>query len=49
MEQKPNSDEGRNSVVHCKFAKTTIYNLPMKILSNDNVYTNFGLILSIRF
>ena len=30
----------------CKFAKTTIYNTN-KNLVNDDVYTKFGLILSI--
>ena len=39
------SIEGRNSVA--KLRKTTIYNTNVDLV-NDDVYTKFGLILSIR-
>ena len=39
------SIKGRNSVA--KFQKTKIYNTNLDLVT-DNVYTNFGLILSIR-
>ena len=49
MEQKPNfeSIKGRNSVAN--LLKTTIYMYYTNVdLVNDDVYTKFGLILSIR-
>ena len=39
------SIKGRNSVANLR--KTTIYNTDVDLV-NDNVYTKFGLILSIR-
>ena len=39
------SIKGRNSVANLR--KTTIYNTDLDLV-NDNVYTKFGLILSIR-
>ena len=39
------SIKGRNSVANLR--KTIIYNTSIDLV-NDNVYTNFGLILSIR-
>ena len=47
MEQKPNfeSIKGRNSVANLR--KTTIYFTNFDLV-NDDVYTKFGLILSIR-
>ena len=39
------SIKGRNSVANLR--KTKIYNTNLDLV-NDNVYTNFGLILSIR-
>ena len=49
MEQKPNSWINQGSLLCCKFAKkkTTIYNTNVDLVT-DNVYINFGLILSIR-
>ena len=46
MEQKPilESIKGRNSVANSR--KTTIYNTNIDLV-NDDVYTKFGLILSI--
>ena len=44
MEQKPNPIKGRNSVANLR--KTTIYNTNIDLV-NDDVYTKFGLILSI--
>ena len=47
--QKPNSDVNQGPQLCCKFAKkTTIYNTNVDLV-NDNVYTKFGLNLSIRF
>ena len=43
--QSLTSIKGRNSVANLR--KTTIYNTNVDLV-NDNVYTNFGLILSIR-
>ena len=40
------SIKGRNSVANLR--KTTIYNTNVDLV-NDDVYTKFGLILSIRF
>ena len=45
MEQKPNSIKGRNSVANLR--STKIYNTNIDLV-NDDVYTKFGLILSIR-
>ena len=47
MEQKPNCDsiKGRNSVANLR--KMTLYN-PKVDLINGNVYTKFGLNVSIR-
>ena len=47
MEQKPNSGsiKGHNSVANLR--KTMIYNIN-KDLVNDDVFTKFSLILSIR-
>ena len=47
MEQKPNSDINQGSLLCCKFAKTTTYNTNVDLVNAD-VYTKFGLILSIR-
>ena len=47
MEQKPNSYVNQGSLICCKSAKTIIYNTNL-YLANDNEYTKFGLILSIR-
>ena len=41
------SIKGRNSVANLQ-KKTTIYNTNVDLV-NDDVYTKFGLILSIRF
>ena len=41
------SIKGPNSVVICKKTTTTIYNTNIDLV-NDDVYTKFGLILSIR-
>ena len=47
MEQKPNSTiKGRNSAANMR-KKTMIYNTNVDLV-NDDVYTNFGLILSIH-
>ena len=40
------SIKGRNSVANLR--KTKIYNTNLDLVTNNNVYTNFGLILSIR-
>ena len=49
-EQKPNSDINQGPLLCCKFAgkKMTLYN-PNIDLVNDNVYTKFGLNLSISY
>ena len=41
------SIKGRNSVANLREKKTTIYNTNVDLV-NDDVYTKFGLILSIR-
>ena len=48
MEQKKilTSIKGRNSVANLR--KTTIYNTNIDLVVSDDVYTKFGLILSIR-
>ena len=46
MEQKPNSDMNQGSLLCSKFAKTMFYNTNVDLV-NDDVYTKFGLILSI--
>ena len=48
IEYKPNSDINQGQLLCCKFAKNTkIYNTNIDLV-NDNVFTKFGLILSIR-
>ena len=48
MEQTPNSCVNQGSLLCCKFAKKTmIYNTNIDLV-NDDAYTKFDLILSIR-
>ena len=47
MEQKPNSCIDQGSLLFANLRSTTIY-ITNKDLVNDDVYTKFGLILSIR-
>ena len=46
MEQKPNYYVNQGPYLFCKFAKNKIYNTNVNLV-NDNVYTKFGLNLSI--
>ena len=47
MEQKPNSDVNQRPYSVANLLKTTIQNTNVGLVSED-VYTKFGLILSIR-
>ena len=49
IEQKPNSDVNQGLYFCCKFAKNNDLQYQLRSCQNDNVYTKFGLIRSIRF
>ena len=47
IEEKPNSDVSQGLLPSCTFSKAIIYITNVDLV-NDDVYTRFGLILSIR-